>query len=77
MLDYDFFVEDSRRTGEPIVTIFAHAWVDEWRQWKIHGKPAVKLERDLLLAELTFLDRASLWREWDRILMAHDKGDNP
>jgi hypothetical protein len=75
MIEYDFLVEDSPKTGAPIVTIQAHYFVNEWRQWKIHGKTAERLERDLICAELTFLDRDRLWDEWNRILMVHDKGD--
>lgn len=75
MVSYDFIINENARTGNPIVTIQAHYWVDEWRQWNIVGKTALKLERDLILAELNFKTRDELWDEWDRILVAYDKGD--
>lgn len=76
MIDYDFFVEDNTQTGNPIVTVQAHYWVNEWRQWRIHGKTAIALEKKLVLAEVAISDRDALWAEWDRILVDYDGAPN-
>lgn len=67
MIDYDFFVEDSPKDGNPIVTVQVHVG-NECSQWRIHGKTASSLEKRLTLAEVAIADRNALWTEWDRIL---------